>query len=134
MTRAEAVHRAGERLSARPRYGARSVGNPRRVPKGRLSRGKPNWKPDPERGSHQNILHNCMALEKNIDPVVFLEEREETLKATDDVSILRETEVVALKSAVKSQQSFHLSACCSCNHGSRRQGQMSLARAPQGRP
>ena len=35
--------------------------------------------------NHENILHNYLALKKNIDPVVFLGQRERTLKATGDV-------------------------------------------------
>lgn len=35
--------------------------------------------------NHENILHNYVALKRNIDPVGFLGQRQGTLKATGDV-------------------------------------------------
>lgn len=39
----------------------------------------------PKRENHQNILYNYVTLKKNIDPVVYIGEREGSLKATDGV-------------------------------------------------
>lgn len=69
------------------RYGTRSVGNPCGEPLrggsvgGEAKTGNLILK----RENHQNTLYNSMALKKNIDLVVYLGEREGSLKATDDV-------------------------------------------------